>query len=246
VQVPRVVEETDEERQKRERARDPDTGRFTTDDIAKARQQEKDKLYPRISEMETELKRLREEREAREAAESAQRQEQEETARKQQEEELSVRDLLQKRETEWEQRFQTIAKERERDKAVFEMENTFRQIQDYRTDRLNAEADNIMPELRDLISGSTKEEIDASIEGLKDRTIRILEQVTSAQQNQRQEMRGSSVTAPPIGPMEQQAEYETLTPDDIRGMSMAEYSKRRSSLLGAAGQQQRKDRGLMG
>ncbi len=245
IQVP-VQQETEEERNKRERPRDPETGRFTTEEIERARQQEKDKLYPRITEMEEEIKKLRAEREQREAAERAQREQQEAAARAKQEEEMSVRELLNQREQEWQQRFRQIEQEREKDKAIFERENSFRQVQDYRTDRLTAEADNIMPELRDLVAGDTKEAIDASIENLKERTNRILQQVQGAQQQQRQEMRGASITSPPVGPMEQQTEYETLSPDDIRNMSMAEYSKRRQQLLGAAGQQRRTDRGLMG
>lgn len=244
VRIPR--QETEEERQARERPRDPDTGRFTTEDMAKARQQEKDKLYAQIDEMRQEIERVKQERQEREQREAAQRAEQEEAERTKREEEMDVRQLLTQRETEWERRFREMQEERERDKAIFERENAFRAVQDYRTDRLTAEADNIMPELRDLVAGNTQEEIDASIENLKDRTNRILQQVASAQQQQHQQMPGTKVTSPPVGPVEEQAQYETLTPEDIRNMSIAEYSKRRNQLLGAAGQQNKRDRGLMG
>lgn len=244
VRIPR--QETEDERQARERLRDPDTGRFTTEDMAKARQQEKDKLYAQIEEMRQEIERVKQERQEREQREAAQRAEQKEAERTKREEEMDVRQLLTQRETEWERRFREMQEERERDKAIFERENAFRAVQDYRTERLTAEADNIMPELRDLVAGNTQEEIDASIENLKDRTNRILQQVASAQQQQHQQMPGTKVTSPPVGPVEEQAQYETLTPEDIRNMSIAEYSKRRNQLLGAAGQQNKRDRGLMG
>ena len=65
--------------------------------------------------------------------------------------------------------------------------------------------------------------------------LKIVGNIQAAQQGQRMAQRGSSVTSPPVGPMEQNNEgYETLTADDIRGMDMATYAKRREQLLGAA------------
>jgi len=42
-----------------------------------------------------------------------------------------------------------------------------------------------------------------------------------------------SPTAPPVGPMETQTEYQTLTAEDIRNMPMEQYAKMRDRLMNA-------------
>src|SRR5262245_46869820 len=78
------------------------TGRhFTEEDIEKARQQEKDKLYPRIEEMGQQLRTIQEERQT-ELAERQRLQEEADSARKAKEEqEMDLRTLLEKRDQEW-------------------------------------------------------------------------------------------------------------------------------------------------
>ena len=58
----------------------------------------------------------------------------------------------------------------EADRAVLEREHQLRELEDYRRDRIEQEAEFIMPELRDFITGSSPQEIDASIEAIKART----------------------------------------------------------------------------
>ena len=101
-----------------------------------------------------------------------------------------------------------------------------------------------MPELVDLISGNTKEEIDASIDGLKDRSTRILESAQSAMQTARREMTGTRATLPPAGPLETNSEQQNFTAQDIASMSMDEYAKYRGRLLSPGAQG--KSKGLFG
>jgi hypothetical protein len=218
---------------------------FTTADIEKARREEKDKLYSRIESMDAEVKRLREEREAREAAEAEARRQAEEEARRAAEEEMSVRELLQAKEQEWNSRLAEIEAQREEERRVFEMERQFQQLEQYRLQAIQANEDGIMPELRDLITGNTQEEIDASIALAMDKTARILANMTAAQQQVRQTQRSASVTAPAAGPMENETNYQTLTADDIRNMDMDTYRQNREKILGALGSQNR-SQGLYG
>jgi hypothetical protein len=207
---------------------------FTEEDIERARQQEKEKLYPRLSAMEEELKAFKAEREAALAERQRLEQEAEEARRAQEEGEMEVRTLLQRREDEWNQRFTQLEQQREADKAIYERENQLRELEDYRRDRLEQESEWIMPELRDFVRGDSPQEIDASIEAIKQRTEQILASITQASQ---QLPRSAAPTAPPLGPMEQMPTYETLTPEDIRAMDMDTYKRYRQGLLEASSRQ---------
>lgn len=216
---------------------DPDKV-FTAADLERARKEEKDKLYPQLSRHEEEIKRLREEREAREAAEAEAQRQAEEEARRQAEEEMTVRELLQQKEQEWNQKFEEIQAEREREAQIFEMERQLQAVERYAAQRLQAEEENIMPELRDLVRGTSQEEIDAAIDFAKERTALILGNVAAATQQQRQPFqRGASVTAPPVGPMENDSSYKTLSQEDLRNMDINEYAQNRDQLLAAAREQ---------
>jgi len=218
---------------------------YSEADLVKARQQEKDKVYPVIDNLKKEVEALRKEKET----EVAQRQAEETEklaaieARKKAEEEssLDVRDLIAKKEAEWQEQLERERQERERAFALLEQERTFADLQNYKTQRLEAERDNIMPELLDLVGGNTREDLDASIEGLKERSARILESAQSAMQNTRREMTGTRATLPPAGPLETNSEQTQFSAQDIASMSAQEYAKYRDRLLSpkARGEAQR-------
>lgn len=219
---------------------------FTEEDLNRARQQEKDKLYGRISEMDETLRELREREEARqreiEEAEARERQE----AERKQEEEMELRDLLSKKEEEWQNRFRTMEEELQSRDAILERERQFQQLEAYRQQQIAENEDEIMPELRDMIQGNTPEEIDASVSALREKTSRILGEVAAAQQQHRQQMPGPRVTAPAMGPLEQnESAHQTVTADDIRNMDMNEYRKYRDQLMKATSQKAREG-GLYG
>lgn len=214
--------------------------RWTDDDIAKARTQEKDKLYGRIEDMDAQLKELKKERQAMERERKA---EEDRIAAEQQaklEEQMELRELLNKKDQEWNQRFQSIEQERERDRATFEREKALMEVESYRLQRVEQEAEYILPELRDLVRGNSIEEVDRSIEDMKNRTNAVLGNFAGV--TSQQPPRGSAPTAPPVGPMEQMPSHEQLTPEDIRSMDIETYKKYRESLLASASQQYRGNR----
>lgn len=208
---------------------------FTAEDIEKARRQEKDKLYGRMEELQAELRALREAEEAKKAEqEEAERRAVEEAERKA-EEEMELRDLLHKKEQEWQGRFQELEAERERERAILEQERQYQALMEYRQRRIAEESEEIMPELRDMVAGNNEQEIEASLSTLKERTARILEQVAATQQQYRQAMPGPRVTAPVMGPVEQNdSGYKTVTAADIRQMDASTYAQHRDQLLNAA------------
>ena len=217
---------------------------FTAEDIEKVRKEEKDKLYKGMEDLKSQLAALTKEREDREKALKEQAKKAEDEAKKKAEDEMSAKELLAQKEQEWEQRFHTIEQNRERSEALLEQEKRFSALMDFRARRVAEEAEDIMPELIDYITGTDENEIEASIAAAKEKTAKVIANFQSAAQQHRQQMPGTKVTTPPVGPMENQPGYETLTADDIRGMDMATYAKRRQQLLGAASENRNK--GLFG
>jgi len=217
---------------------------YTEDDLAKVRSQEKEKLYPQIDKLKEELDTIKKEREAEIAARAAEAEAKAKAQQEALESDMDVRSLLKQKEAEWQEQLERERQERERAFALLEREKSFADLQSYRTQRVEAERDNIIPELLDLISGNTREELDSSIEGLRERSAKILESAQSAMQNARKEMTGTRVTTPPAGPLETNMEQRNFTAEDISTMSMNDYAKYRSKLLSPKAQG--KSSGLFG
>jgi DNA-binding transcriptional MerR regulator len=209
---------------------------YTEEDLARVRSQEKDKLYPQIDKLKEELDLIKKDREEQltriAKEEAAQVAAIEAETKRKQEEELEVRDLLKVKEVEWQEQLDRERQERERAFALLERERSFTEVTNYRNNRIEQERDNIIPELVDLINGDSVDEIESSIQGLKDRSSRILENVQQATQAARRDMTGTRVTTPPnAGPMDIETGNRQFTAEDIASMSLNDYAKYRSNLL---------------
>jgi hypothetical protein len=214
---------------------------FTADDLAKARAQEKQKLYPQMEKMQEELAKAKalaedlaskeEQREAERNAKNAER-----AAKKKQEEEqeLTFKELLSKKEQEFQSQLDAERLEREKAFALLDRERQFQDLMTYRAQRIEQERDTIVPQLIDLVNGNTQDEIEQSIATLKDKSAGIMQDVQQATANAKQSMVGARVTAPASGPLDNNSEQQSYTPDSIRDMSLAEYAKQRAKLLGTA------------
>jgi len=222
---------------------------FTEQDIQKVRQQEKDKLYKRLEDADTRVKTMEEqlsllsqerEKAVQEAQERAKAEA--EALRQREMEELSAKELLTKREDEfnqrinqveeeWQARFNDLEQQRQAQEALLEKERYLQSLESYRQRRLQEEQETIIPELRDLVSGNNEEEIENSIAVLRDRSSAIIESIQQASQPTR--LKGAPVTAPPTGPLENQQEYQTMSAENIRNMPMDQYVKMRERLLQA-------------
>lgn len=222
---------------------------FSEEDVAKIRQQEKDKLYKRLEDADSRYKQMedqlgilaKEREEAIRLAEERAKKEAE-VLRQRELEELSAKELLARTEDqfkarineveqEWSAKFQELERQRQAQEAVLEKERALQALESYRTRRMNEEQESIIPELIDLISGNSQEEIENSIGALRARSSAIIESIQQAAQPNR--VRGAQVTAPPVGPLDNQMEYQTFSADDIRNMPMDQYAKMRDRLLNA-------------
>ena len=204
---------------------------YTEEDLARVRSQEKDKLYPQIDKLKEELDTLKRDRDAEIAAKAAEEAERIAERKRQEEDELGVRDLLKVKEQEFAEQLDRERQERERAFALLEREKSFAELQNYRTSRLDQERENIIPELVDLIAGNTPEEIEESIQGLKERSSRILDSAQQAMQAARRDMTGTRVTTPAAGPLDIETGTKQFTAEDISGMSLNDYAKYRNQLL---------------
>ena len=221
---------------------------YTDEDLAKVRSQEKDKLYPEIERLKEEvlsLKKDKEEKAARKAAEEVEKSAKKAAKEKAElEDNLGAKELIKVKEAEWQEQLGRERNERERAFALLEREREFANLQTYRQQLLETERDNIIPQLVDFIQGNTQDELNQSVEQLKERSASILESAQAALQQQRRDMRGTSATLPPSGPLETNSEQRMPTADEIAAMPMNEYAKYRSRLLSPNAQG--KTRGLLG
>lgn len=214
---------------------------FTAEDIARARAQEKEKLYPQVEKLKEELTLLKQKEAEREAEEQKRREERKkretEAAKKKKEEEeaqLEVRQLLQKKEEEWQAQLETERLEREKAFALLDQERRFQSLQNYRSMRVEQERENIIPDLIDMVQGNSEDEIEQSISALKDKSAKIFESVAQAGIQTRKDMVGARVTVPASGPLDNDSAQANFSPENIASMSQAEYAKHRAKLLGSA------------
>jgi hypothetical protein len=224
---------------------------FSEDEVENIRKQEKDKMYKRLEEADTRVKSMEEQMSVISAEREAARKEADERANKEAEilrerelQELSAKELLLRKEDEFNQRINTVEQEwqarlseiesqRQAQEALLDKERQMQALNHYRESRLQAEQESIIPELIDLVAGNNEDEIEQSIAVLRERSSAIIESIQQATQQSQGRLRGAPVTAPPVGPMETQTEYQQLSADDIRNMSMDQYAKMRDRLLNA-------------
>jgi hypothetical protein len=230
---------------------------FSEDEVENIRKQEKDKMYKRLEEADTRVKSMEEqmaiiaaEREAARAEADERASKEAEIIREREVAELSAKELLLKREDEfnaklsqiegdYKARFDEIERQRAAQEALLEKEREMQAINSHRQRRVQEEQEHIIPELIDLVAGNSEDEIENSIAVLRERSNAIIESIQQATQQQQSRLRGVTPTSPPIGPMDTQTEYQTLTAEDIRNMPMEKYAQMRDRLMNARPQRGR-------
>jgi len=215
---------------------------FTQEDVERIRQEERQRVLAeqtRADTLENELAQYRKADEDRKAAEAKTQRDADRAAKKKQEEEMELRDLIQKKDQEWEQRLADERAEREKAFALLEQERHHASLQTYLAQRMAEHGDEISPELRDLVSGSSEQEIDASIQLLIQKSALIQQNAVSAMRNINAGRPMAGVTAPPVGPMESAGATRTYTADELKAMTPEEYAAERDNLLRAASQSRR-------
>lgn len=207
---------------------DPDK-KFTTEDLENVRKQEKDKLYKQVEAMQSELQKLNDEREARIAEEQRRADEVAEAKRKAEEAELSAKEILERRESDWNTKFSRLQGQMEQQEIIFQKEREFQQLRDYARVQIEANQEKIIPELYDLVSGKTKEEIDSSIQSVIAKSEAIIEGASRMQSGQRSQMQGvSNAGFTPNGPLQgvPGAPNREYTPEEIQAMGPKDFHEK--------------------
>ena len=214
---------------------------FTEEEMTHARREEKDKLYTKLTKLEEELETIRKEREAAQTLAQTTAEAEAEARRQREEAEMSAKDLLLKKEDEfnsrintaqqeWEQKFMALQQESEARQAMLDKEREFQELKSYTDRRIQEESENLMPELLDLVKGNSIEEIEASIQTVAAKTSDIMQSIQPLLQTQ-QRPRGISATgAIPSGPMDNSTEQQTITQSDIKDMTMDQWAQVRGRL----------------
>ncbi|KUL44751.1 hypothetical protein ADL22_12465 [Streptomyces sp. NRRL F-4489] len=224
---------------------------LTEDDIARARQQERETLTNRLESQQEVLDKLAtdlQQREAKrkadeEAAAEAQRVAEEEAERKRRSE-LTAKTLLAEKEKEWEAKLADLQKQIAERDALAAKEREFAELQSYRSAALAQAADNIAPELQDLVTGNTKEEIDESIAAMAAKSAAIVQSIQAAQTQARAQMRGTQPTGYGIGPGGAMGDTRQLSVEEISTMPMSRWAEVRKQIPGIASSSG--DRGMFG
>lgn len=205
----------------------------TWDDVERARQEEKDKLYDRLKkaeESEARLKDLEEKQSTLEKERKKQEKEAEEARLAAEREKMNAQELVESYKKEQEERISQMQESLERERLLREKERQYSELLDYKGRRMAEEGEMIMPQLRDFVRGSTPDEIDQSIETLKQRTASILGEVQDQFTQARAGMQGTHPTgAPPAGPMDLDNARE-ITLEDLKAMSAEDYANNRTAL----------------
>lgn len=216
------------------------TQSFTADDIAKARQQEKEKLYPEMQTMKEQLAELKKERDTKLEAEKKSREAAEKALKDQQTADTDTRTLLEQQRLEFEAKLVTLSQERDAERAVQQMERQFQELQTYKANALAATVDSIIPQLAEEVrvgQHATTAEIDSHIARLQATSESIMQEVQAAQVAARAGMRGVPVTAPAGGPLENYTANDPVFEAANNGtLTMNDYIKNRDKLLPAASQ----------
>jgi hypothetical protein len=193
----------------------------------------------RADQLENELAQFRKDAEDRQKAEEKAQRDAARAAKKKEEDEMELRDLVQRKDQEWEQRLAEERAEREKAFAMLEQERRHAQLQTYLAQRMAEIGDEIMPELRDLVAGNSEQEIDASIGLLVQKSELMKNNAVTAMRNINAGRPMVGVTAPPVGPMETSGTTRTYTADELKAMTPEEYAAERDNLLRAASQSRR-------
>lgn len=215
---------------------------FTQADIEDARKQEKDKLYSRLNTqgsklnaLEEQLKTWQTERDAADQARQTAEQETAEAQRRQAEEELSVRELLAKREQEWTARLEQVHKDTAAQMALLQKDRELAQLQAFIQRRVMEESEHIAPQLVDLVTGNTPEEVEASIATMRTKTAEIMTGLQEASTVLASNMRGVSTNGfVADGPLDNQTATHQISAEELGSMPLSQYAKHRQQLLGGA------------
>jgi hypothetical protein len=237
----------------------PNTNLFTAEAIEQARRQERDKINTRLAAeraknttQATELDELRAFRAATDAEAEKKAKDDARKAKKEAEKDLTAKERLDLRDSEYERQRQEdrdemaaqlaqMRAERTQEKAQLALERSVLQLQNFISTRVNQELTlkTIAPQFVDFITGSSEEQVEASIELAKVKTAEIVAEI-AGQQAGTQQRRGVGTNTGPSN-IGSQTEVES-EPLDYTKLTLKEYIEKVRPTL----QIDKRDNGIFG
>lgn len=219
---------------------------FTVEQIEKARAEERSKVQAEKDRLRSKFKETEQELEALRKAMDEQKKEQERMnrakaakERRAREKDMSAKDILEEREKEWEQRFSEQQARFAQLEAQAALERQAQKLENYIVRRVSQEqaAKTIAPQFVDYITGSSEEEVEASIELAKQKTAEIAAEVSQQLQGYQAQPqgqpRGVSVSS---GPANFGSQTDIRDDDiDYTTLSMKDYLEKVRPKLGIGG-----------
>lgn len=211
---------------------------FTAEDLERARQQEKDKLYARletadqrVQAFQTDLESMKAERQAEKDALKAQQDAAAEAQRLADEEKLSVTELLAKRDNEWQAEKTALREQMETERVIAQRDRELFQLQAFIQRRVAEEVaqDSIAPEFIDLITGNNEAEVEASITRMKEKTASIVAGM-GGQRTPASSPGVSPAGFAPSGPLDNITGTRQYTAEQIKAMNAQEYAQFRAQV----------------
>ncbi len=215
---------------------------FTAEQLESARQQEKDKLYQKIQQIEARntefqstVNELKADKAARDDELMAQRKAAEDAKRLEAESKLSGQQLIESKQRELEETQAKFLQDMELQKALMLKEQELYRLQSFIQRRVAEEiaANTIIPDLVEYINGSNEAEVEVAINKAREKTANIVKGATSLTSGI---PGGVSPTGGPSGLLDTLSSPRQLTPEEIRNMPMDKFQEyRRQSGLDRAG-----------
>lgn len=216
----------------------PPTRTFTEAEVEKFRADERNKLQSKLDAQAAKLNEIAEAQAAREAADAELAAQAAAAAKAAQEADLDAKSLLEIRTQEWEQKFAQMAEEQRQKEAQLALERQFLEMKAYIQGRVAEETaqKTIHPAFFDFINGSTREEVEASINLVKAKTEAMAQEIaareTGRTQQQFQTGQGPSTRT---GPSDFGHVAEGGEELDYTQMSYADFVKNRHNLIRSNG-----------
>lgn len=201
--------------------------------IVQARQETENQFASRIEGLtsqfataQQQLAALQQERDERQAAARAEAERLTEEQRAAERENMTLKERIEADARDNAARFEQLNAELSRRDALLAKEREMTELNTYRMARLSEVQDpdpvnghpGIVPQLRDLVRGTTREEIDQSISTMVAKTGAILKEMQEAQEAARVQMPGVAPTAGNIGVMDQMASARNYSAEDISAL----------------------------
>lgn len=211
---------------------------FTAEDVEAARKQEKDKLYTDLENTKAEVRRLKEVEDASVAAEVAAADALAAAERDREQSEMTAKELIAAKDAERKAEIDALRNDLAVRDTLLAKERQLNELTQHRAARLGEVGDKLLPHLIPFVSGNTPEEVDASIATLVATSDAILGEMQETVATLKRQMPGvSPAGAPPAGPSDPDMNFQTLSIEQLKNMSLADYEKNRPAFLAAASNQ---------